>query len=1849
MSRFFGYTNTADSAGGSRRSGAREAVGGGRARSSSLRPLRDVKQIYEFEEHDIVDGVVRAVTDFGIFIDIGAVRDARLPWTQVSGPTPVVGEKLVDLAITSVDTDRQRIGVAFVGKGSEDGDIYFFAKDAKGKSRGSGGSAMPFGGGKGKGGGRKGKGKGLDELEVGDEVSGTVRNVTEFGIFVDIGAVKDGLISSRNVPHHLECDKGTFLNYLEILDLDRERERISLGVLEEDSKGDLVLFQPAFVSSKGKGKGGKLSGRALEDFMAGDRVSGTIRSVMEFGVFVDIGAVKDGLLAMRNVPDDVDYQKGDVIEDLCILDIDVERERISLGLLEEDSDGCLRPPMRQGKGGAKGDTFKGNGFKGEKGSGVKGGLKGDDFKGKGKGKFMDDVDVDSDYSDDSLDVNSGRGADPKGPLRELETVKEGEVVEGRVIELSADGPVIDFGCQIAGIVPNELVDIPFCVGDMIMALRVTEVDIAEELVFLEPLEDDDDFDLDIMPGSAAAQPRRMTKQLPVVEEFPVIDTLDKRPGVRGRSGQRLDLPRKGASGKGRNVGDHGCDEDELLATLAPGMQSDLVTHRTSQHNHASDDEDDDVEDDGEQEGNDEVEDDEDEVEEEGEEDEEGGGPDLEEVRAMLECLTLGDKVEGVVAEVTDQGAWVNFGCLVSGLLPQRLIDWPVREGDELSELVISKINLDSGQVTLGIDDSEVDAEKVKAIRASAAAGGGSGRGRGRGRGRGGCGGDETVDRKESDEGVDNTLEASRNSDMKTSKQRFADGTKPLQETGAPNVAPLLQKIAAGQRSAARELAKAVACAPQPIQTCAIASAALKVLMRENSCAAAALLGLQELNEKLGRISEPLMTRVIPAVLDKYGDRQRSVQVAAEDCAETIVARLNPFAIDTVLPSLLNVLKQKEKTEIKSGVLRMLSLMRDEDTIRPLARKLHQIVPSVAEMLLDVKKDVRESAKDAALVLFECAQNKDLNPYLEEIVDALMDMKEIPKCVDKLSEIVFVQTVETQALAIVMPLITRGLKDRDERTKRRSLVIADNMCKLVPTVTEIQPFLPVLIPLVDKARNTISDPEVRNVAERCYETLEQAEKADRRRAVDKNVTMKLIRDKVPETKREVVLEMMIDYIAHLCIAMSFSRAFDYFEWWQCIAPYLTPHFLTKEQCEELVPELLEYCYDVAEGDDVEDSDEEGEDLCNCVFTLGYGALTLLNNTRLHLKRGECYGLCGPNDCGKSTLLRAINNEQVDGFPPKSELVTAYVEHGIGEKEPESEWTPLEYMFADETIQAMQIPKKKVVAAMRSLGFENEKLKQELGHLSGGWKMKLGLVRAMLMCADILLLDEPTGHLDVTNVAWLAEYVESLKNDPDRPVTTIVVSHDTGFMDKVCTHVINVRQRKLKTYRGNITDFVRRCPEAKSYLTLTNEKQKFVLPEPGMLEGVKSKGKKLLKMHNVTFTYPGCATPVLHDVSIEVSLLSRVAVIGPNGAGKSTMIKALVGELAVGKGTVWKHPNVRISYVAQHAFHHVENHLDETATQYILDRFAGGEDREALDFRAEEQQVKRKQYYFKDDRLVKCVEPADEKKAVKPEAILGRRKSKAMKSAGAGTDDSNYEYQVKWLGSSVEAATWVVRDKLVEMGALRMVQREDERQAAAHGLLTKPLTRPEAEKHLLNFGLEASFASHQRIGVLSGGQKVKVVLGAATWLSPHILILDEPTNFLDRDSLGALANGLKDFGGGVIIISHNREFANAVATERWCMDAGYLTREGETNPADVKIEKTLGPEYYVDEHGNRSVFERKKELTDKERKKYKKMKEQRRKKGEEVSESEDDWWEKLREQVAAPVPGMDAAKASASLAP
>merc|ERR1711939_766816 len=203
--------------------------------------------------------------------------------------------------------------------------------------------------------------------------------------------------------------------------------------------------------------------------------------------------------------------------------------------------------------------------------------------------------------------------------------------------------------------------------------------------------------------------------------------------------------------------------------------------------------------------------------------------------------------------------------------------------------------------------------------------------------------------------------------------------------------------------------------------------------------------------------------------------------------------------------------------------------------------------------------------------------------------------------------------------------------------------------------------------------------------------------------------------------------------------------------------------------------------------------------------------------------------------------------------------------------------------------------------------------------------------------------------------------------------------------------------------------------------------------------------------------------------------------------------------------------------------------------------------------------------------------DEANVVVPDAVLNRRQKKKEKT---------YEYEVKWQFKPIEANCWVERDILIKMGYLKLVQREDEKQAAAAGLPTKQLTQPGIEKHLGNFGVDPESASHTQINQLSGGMKVKVVLAAAMWQNPHILILDEPTNYLDREGLGALVLAIKDYKGGVLIISHNKEFCDSVTTEKWIMNKGKLRIEGAAEEVVEEKKADLGPKEDVyDGAGNK----------------------------------------------------------------
>ena len=983
---------------------------------------------------------------------------------------------------------------------------------------------------------------------------------------------------------------------------------------------------------------------------------------------------------------------------------------------------------------------------------------------------------------------------------------------------------------------------------------------------------------------------------------------------------------------------------------------------------------------------------------------------------------------------------------------------------------------------------------------------------------------------------------------------------------------------------------------------------------------------------------------IPKVFEIFGQKsKRNIYQDTEEYLQKLIDNVDAWYSPNISSILCTIIKNSMKAE-KEYALRLFEYLITKNQTQ-IKISMPELVPFISSFLNDISQNIKTISSGVMEKLLKCSGNVDLDAFIPAVLNGIKNHSAIYDSVEALASCVFVQNVEAPALAITMPIIMRGLVDKKTATRRLTCVIIDNMCKLIEHPKEVLPFYKNLLTALERCNDTMSDPEARKVSTRALNTLKEscAENEDAVFHKLPNDFIEMIKTECDQQSIAYTIDTL-NNIGTLSANVCNSHCFDREQWDLIYRRYG-------------LSDIIEPIYKAAKDtfivkENIFEDTEEGKDLYKGEFSLAYGALTLLNNTHLHLKQNRFYGLLGPNNCGKTTLMRAIANEQVEGFPKKDELRTIFVEHEIQEVEVGEDEKGFPILNIDLcgidwvvhccNVQYQMEPKvtpEQVEEVMQEIGFGYAK--KDIGKdraadmgmgittYSGGWKVKMQLCAATLMNADILMLDEPTGHLDVTNIAWIKNW---LKGFMDGGGSIIATSHDSGFLNEMCTHLIDFQSRKLRMFTGKrgsvLQDFVDKFPEKKSYFELRNDVVKFKFPEPGPLEGVKSKSKTLLKMTNVTFQYPTRDTPTIFDINLECSRISRVGVIGANGAGKSTAIKILIGELKTEQGTVTKHPDLRMAYIAQHAFHHLEKHLHKTPTQYIMWRFAGNEDKESLDNinkgDTNDEDVK-KYFLVQNDtgmELQMCETPTEEKRAVEPEAILSRRENKKMKFK---------EYEVKWKGKSEEMTMWVKRDILMRMGAVKLVQRHDEKEAIKAGLASKTLTTKDIEKHFADFGIEPEQANHTLIKSLSGGQKVKVVLAASLWLNPHLVILDEPTNYLDRDGLGALTSAIHEFDGGVVIISHNKEFTNAVTSEKWIMEKGRLRKEGESVEKKEEGNSEIKPqeETVFDAMGNEIKVERKVQLSDKEKKReikslMKQIKEGRKKKilsEDEIAELED----------------------------
>ncbi|MDF3067624.1 MAG: ATP-binding protein of transporter [Polyangiaceae bacterium] len=386
---------------------------------------------------------------------------------------------------------------------------------------------------------------------------------------------------------------------------------------------------------------------------------------------------------------------------------------------------------------------------------------------------------------------------------------------------------------------------------------------------------------------------------------------------------------------------------------------------------------------------------------------------------------------------------------------------------------------------------------------------------------------------------------------------------------------------------------------------------------------------------------------------------------------------------------------------------------------------------------------------------------------------------------------------------------------------------------------------------------------------------------------------------------------------------------------------------------------------------------------------HGRQILFMDASASVNRGEKVGLVGPNGSGKTTLFRLlVGEEQPDGGQVvvdrgirvgyfsqdvgdmNGRTVLAETMAGAGEvSDVARELHELEHKmadpaFADELdktverfgeVQArfdelggygLEARAREVLAG---LGFRQEVMEDDVGKLSGGWKMRVALARILLMAPDLLLLDEPTNHLDLESIIWLEKFLRDFEG------ALVMTSHDREFMNRLVTKILEIDGGELTSFAGNFEFYAEQRQLLAAQQQAQFERQQAMLAKEEAFIAkfkarashaaqVQSRVKKLEKIEKVEpprrrrvveFDFP---TPprsgddvaklngvnkaygqhVIYDrFDFLVRRRERWCVMGVNGAGKSTLLRLIAGESRADTGHVSLGGSVKMGYFAQHA--------------------------------------------------------------------------------------------------------------------------------------------------------------------------------------------------------------------------------------------------------------------------------------------------------------------------------------------
>lgn len=384
-----------------------------------------------------------------------------------------------------------------------------------------------------------------------------------------------------------------------------------------------------------------------------------------------------------------------------------------------------------------------------------------------------------------------------------------------------------------------------------------------------------------------------------------------------------------------------------------------------------------------------------------------------------------------------------------------------------------------------------------------------------------------------------------------------------------------------------------------------------------------------------------------------------------------------------------------------------------------------------------------------------------------------------------------------------------------------------------------------------------------------------------------------------------------------------------------------------------------------------------------ITVRLGGRTIIDGATAKLPPRGRIGLIGRNGAGKSTLLRVITGslEADDGTidMPRG-LRLGY----IAQEAPGGDATPFETVLAADTERATLLAESesshdhdrlaevherliaidahsapsRAARILVGLGFDEEAQHRPLESFSGGWRMRVALASLLFSAPDLLLLDEPSNHLDLEAVLWLEDFLKSY------PATILLVSHERDFLNNVVDHILHLSGGKLALYAGGYDAFERQRAERQAQIASARAKQQaererlqdYVARNSARASTAKqaqSRAKALARMQpiaeliddpSLSFDFPGpdelrpplialddtsvgySDVPVLGRLNLRLDPEERIALLGRNGNGKTTLARLLAGQLAPMDGTMTASGKMRVGYFTQYQ---VEE-LDRTET-------------------------------------------------------------------------------------------------------------------------------------------------------------------------------------------------------------------------------------------------------------------------------------------------------------------------------